>query len=112
MLLLYIVDETRCDINVNFCPAVMTAENEYGSAATVVMSGLVNLVVESCFAINRTLPGALKSPVDPDTRAVPLAGAVHSKTASFIVPLELCLNPPFHMARYNSSPTHFALAES
>jgi len=112
MLLLFSVAEVRCEINVSFSPASITAENEYGSGVVVVMSVLVNFVVASCFAMNRTLPGAENRPVVPDTRAVPSAGAVHSSTASFIVPLELCRNPPFQMARYNSSPTHFAFAET
>ena len=109
-LLLYMVEDTRCEINVSFSPAVITALNEYGSATVVVMSELVNFTVDSCFAINRTLPGALNSPAVPETSAVPFAGAVHSSTASFIEPLELCLNPLLQIARYSSLPLHLASA--
>jgi len=92
-------------------PAVMTAENVYGSAVVVVMSVLVNFVVALCLAMNRTLPGALNSCAVPDTSAVPFAGAVQRRIQSLSVPLELCRNPPFQIARYSSSPLHFASDE-
>src|SRR5574343_100268 len=112
ILLLLFARVVRCDTKSNVSPGATVTVNEYGSGVTVVMSVLVNCAVPLCLAINRTLPGSLYSCTVPETTAVPPNGATHRKTASLIVPELECLNPPFQIARYNSSPDHFDAPES